>query len=511
MYSNLVIFILIFITYCFIVYGLGDILLTYTLKDVKQNLPDRLYLITIFILGFYLMGMIYFISNLSIFNNNLKSDLKGNCLPIIFVGTLSTTSLIYLMKTRAIKNIVSKINIIDVTMILLGFIFSLFIVFNYNGFVNYGNVGDKSVHLENFTERLVDAGGFPIGSLSNIGMQCALLAPTVAMPLKINNIIYSSLFFGLLMMVSIVYLPYIFSKEMLGLNSTFSLLSSIMVVLFGVISLPLENRYRGFINLSTTFYHSDTQLFAVPTVMLSIYFLYLYYTNSNNNNAVGNNYLTLSLIFLSISYFLKPLGYVALAPIMTLVITLAIVSKRKITYRNVIDLFILLSPIITTLVYNLVFGYDKYNTKLTYAISSPGFLSLYSYEKYHPLFINSRALTLGLIIVVSLIGLMLPLIWGLFSTNIGIKNKVFIYRYIAPALVIALFFSLFVIETGSRMTDGNYRWGVALISCSMMPFIVLIVSKMKNKLFKYTSLTIIFLHLLGGAYHMIYLTLTGRL
>lgn len=513
MYFHFIIYLLLFTTYFFIAYGLGDIFITYIFINFRKNVPDRLYLITVFILGFYFMGIIYFISNLSMFKS-IMSSLIGNYLSVIMISALFIVSVLYLLKHSLIKGNFSKINRIDIVMILLGFIFSIFMVFNYNGFINYGNYLDKRAHLTGFSKMLLVTGGFPIGILSNIGMQCALLVPTVYLPSNVHNIIYSSLFFGFIMMIAIIYLPYIFSKQILGLDLYFSLLSSIMVVLFGAISLPLTNKFLGFIIVSTSLYHNDTQFFAIPAFMLSIFFLYIYhvnnnYTSTNNTITDNNNYLTLSLIFLSISYFLKPLGYAALAPIMILVITLDILSKGRITYIDFINLFILFLPIITTFVYNLVFKYNGLD--IGFAISSPGFLYLYYYEnEYSPLIGGSKILTLGSIIIASLTGLILPLIWGLFSNNVGSRNKVFIYLYMVPALIISLFMAFFFIEPGKGLYDFNYDWGVSLIGCSMMPFIVLIISKMKTKLFKYSSLMIIFLHLLGGAYHMVYITFTGK-
>ncbi len=513
MYVHLVFYLLLFTTYCFIAYGLGDIFFTYIFINFRKNIPNRLYLISTFILGFYFMGIIYFVSNLSIFKN-LINGFIGNYLPIIVISALFTISILHLSKHHLIKYSISKINRTDIMMILIGFIFSLFIVFNYNGVANYGRYFDKRVHLDVFSNTFLVAGGFPIGPLYNIGMQCALLVPTVYLPSNIHNIIYSSLFFGFIMMIAIIYLPYIFSKQILGLNFYFSLLSSIMVVLFGVISLPLTNKYLGFIVVSTSIYHNDTQLFAFPVFIFSIFLLYIYHINNKNtstNTTIvdNNNYLTLSIIFLSISYFLKPLGYVALAPILILIITLGIISKRRITYRNIIDLFILFLPIITTFVYNLIFKYDSLG--IDFAISPLGFLYLYYYNKYYsPINDDSKILTLGSIIVVSLIGFILPLICGLFSKYVGSRNKVFIYLYMVPALIISLLMAFFFIEPGSSLYDFNYDWGVSLISCSMMPFIVLIISKIKNQLLKYSCLTIIFCHLLGGAYHMIYITSTGK-
>lgn len=487
-----------FAIYTLLIYQMGHFFCTHLFKKYCHRLPKELVLITDFLIGFYFFGTIFFIS----YHRGLM-DRFGCLFPQVVLGTFLIISL-YLLVCH-INTYSSNLKQFEITkwhlaLLVLSFVCSIFIVFHYNGLINFGDWGDKFTHQQVFTSDLIASKGFPLPILIHLGMQCTLLAPAIFLPLAINHsIMMAYLFFGLINMGLILFIPFIFAKKVLNMNSLMSFFSAILVAFFGVIGAPfVKDPFLGFINISTLMYHNDTFFFAIPLCMLAIFFIYLYFVTSIED------YLSLSIIMTVISFFVKPNGYMMLGPAISMIL-LAKVLLKKINRRDIFNVIILMYPIVYWKLYPLYFGIDVMTANI--GIKSVGFVLLHYFHSQFPMFQNNIIFSLFIILLASFAGFIIPFSCGKFKNK---KENAFLYLFLIPLFIISILVCLFFVELNERLLHGNFDWQVGLIGCSLIPFTVKLTTTISNQRLRYICYFILSWAIFGAICHLFCITITGH-
>lgn len=486
--------IFVFIFYAVLCVYTGKLLME---KLLKINGKNFITYCSEFLLGFYVLGFIYFLFSHKFFFRRFGTNFNR----IAFITLIILICIYVLLHIKNIKsdfiNISEVVNENQSIIILMAFtlVCSYFIVFNYNVISQWAWNGDKMAHLEQtFYLDIISNNGFPLQKLYPFAFQQALFVPTSVFNLvSINQLIMSHNFFGFINLFCIFVIPFEFSKK-LGLNKFSSFLSSLLTVFYGAIGAPIINSYLGFINISTTMYHNTTEFYALPLVLLCVYYIYNWL---GNKEAVSS--IILSIFLLDISFFIKPNAYMILGPVICILFVIMFLRSKEVrNLKIIIPSILILLPTIFWEIYPIVFRIPKTTTQT--AIGKFGELFFcYFDDAYKPLNFNIYD-KVFFMITFSFIGIFFAVIFGRIKDNF---NKKFFYLFLLPVFIIGLLVASIFVEGGKFRHDGNFLWQICLLGCCLMPFISELANGIKNKTIRNITYSILILHIFSGFWHLL--------
>lgn len=493
--------ILIYITFSFVAFYLGKIICDNLIKIKEESVIIS---ITQFIIGFYLFGGIHFILNHRILLNFFGSNSDKYIIIVVIIGILW-----YIIKNFDFKKELSKLRTCwDKRKYIFIFfsaaiVLSYFMVFHFNIKLSWGWNSDKEFHLLNFfTFKQQQYGGYPFDTLQPLLFQNSIYVPNLFIKAGINySIITSYNFYGMINLFFIAIIPFYISRNILKISKGFSYLSSALVLFFGAIGGPLINPYLGFLTISTMMYHNTTIFFTIPLIQLCLFFLYKYLQAKDYKS------LVLSIVLLDISFFIKPNGYMIIAPLLSIIIALSVLKMKNYLINCVQAFALLILPSIFWLIYPKIFGITKLstNTKITYF----GQVIIRNFGKGLPQFehLNSWVKIL-VVVILSLLGIILS---NLFGNIREASVKKYYFYVLLPMFLISLLIAFIFAENNYRMYDQNFFWQIGLIGCSLMPYISQLTSTIKNKYLKCLTITVLFFHIVSGVWHLLIFDILKRI
>lgn len=466
-------------------------------KIFKINIKNIAIYCSEFLLGFYVLGFIYFLLSHRFFLH--RFGLNFNKVTFIFLIILVCVhAFIHFKNIKLdfinIKEVINNNQSIIIFMTLT-LVCCYLIVFNYNILSQWAWNCDKISHIKDtFFANMLTSKGFPFQKLYPFAFQQSLYTPISLFNLvSLNQLIMSNNFFGFINLFCIFAIPFEFSKR-LGLNTFSSFLSSLLTVFYGAIGGPLINSYLGFINISTSIYHNTTEFYALPLVLLSVYYIYIWL---DNKEIVSN--IIISIFLLDISFCIKPSAYTILGPSICLLLIIMFLKYKELrNLKIVIPGILIVCPIVFWELYPRIFKIAKTTTET--GIGKFGELYTCYFENLNRTLNFNSYEKLFFIIIFSLMGVLLATLFGRSKNKLTSK---FYYLFLLPVFCVGLLVACLFIETGSYKHDGNFMWQVCLIGCCLMPFISEMVNGIKFKLIRQITYSILVVHMFSGFWHLI--------
>lgn len=488
-----------FIVYTLICIIEGRYIIVNILKITKFQL---IHLCIEFLLGLYINAVLYFIIS------HLVGFAYSKIFMILFFIIIIALNLfkrkkIFSYFDRFKNQILKKENYYVVFLVAISLIISYLIVFNYNINYQWSWNDDKTAHLsQTFIKDYFIYSRFPLKNLYPFIFQLALFVPTVFFNGDHTKLLIMSYnFFGYINMFLIFLIPYEFSKK-LKITTKGCFLASFLTVFYGALGGPIINSYIGFINISGSMYHNTTQFFAMPLVLLCIYYIYSWVRELNDYNN-----LILAILFLDISFFIKPSAYMILAPSICILIFVMILKRKVSKYLLTIFSYVLIIiPMAFWVVYPKILGMSKTSTDT--CIGKFGEVYLYYFNARFSNLNLSIYKKVFIIVVFSLIGIILVSIFGSFNNKLTTK---FYYIFLIPIFMISIWVACSFIENNIRKYDGNFLWQTSLIGCCLMPFIAGLLQGCKRNIMKKIIQFIFYLNIFSGMWHLIMLNLNKTL
>lgn len=493
-------YVLIFSIYSLICLSLGKMMM---LKFTKNNYEiNNINIIFEFILGFYTLGIIYFIVSHKFFINIFT--IQFSKISMFIVLFLIILKVIHERKRVFFDLKLFKTSLIENEYILafmfLSIILSIFIVVNLNVVSTWGWIGDKFIHVKTYAQEFATSKGYPFKELLPWGFQSALLVPNIFFSGDmVDYMIKSYNFFGIIMMFIILVLPYEIAKNLLNLNKKYCYLASFLTVFFGPLGAPFIDPYLGLINIATPIYHNATTFFTVPIMLLISYYLYLYYIKRQIENIV------IVIVLLDITFLIKQNGYMLLAPVIGVGIIIYFLKKINVNaFKLSLYLGILLIiPAIYWITYPRVFGITKLETSVIIG-SFCDFYFKYFNENFKSLSGLNPFIKIGMIIITSLLGIILATTLGNFKEK---KIKKFYYSFLVPLFVISIIIACFLVEDNYRKYNGNFTWQITLIGVCLMPYVAGLVQNIKFKAMRSFVIIVLVAQIFSGMWHLLWATL----
>lgn len=252
---------------------LGNII---TQKVFRIHGKGLLWLCIDFLLGFYGLGIIFFIVS-----QRIILERFGYSFNKIFMFAIYGLIIFYYILNRKdfikdVKDIKTELKNYDALILIsIALISSYFIIFNLNNVFTWSWLYDKLTHLKSvFIEDFIKYKSFPFDKLYPFGFQESLYIPTLINRNHIYSMVSAYDFFGFLNLLCAFAIPFELAKALKS-NKLSCYLAAILAIFFGAIGGPFINAYLGFINISTSIYHNTTEFCVNSSNAVRILCLYL--------------------------------------------------------------------------------------------------------------------------------------------------------------------------------------------------------------------------------------------